>query len=102
DRAILILGLSADKNASGIISELLPEFDEVIATHSIHPRAMPTAALAAELRQQGVTPRETEDISIALPMALAMAGKNDLICVTGSLFVVAGAIEQAQALGLTA
>lgn len=102
DRAILILGLSADKNASGIISELLPLFDEVIATHSIHPRAMPTASLAAELTRQGVAPRETEDISDALPLALAMAAEKDLICVTGSLFVVAGAIEQAQVIGLTA
>lgn len=100
DKAILILGLSADKNASGIISELLPLFDEVIATHSIHPRAMPTATLSAELKRQGVTARETEDISDALPMALAMTGENDLICVTGSLFVVAGAIEQAEVLGL--
>ena len=41
------------------------------------------------------------DISIALPLALSLAGEKDLICVTGSLFVVAGAIEQAEELGLT-
>jgi len=29
-----------------------------------------------------------------------MAGENDLICITGSLFVAAGAIEQALVLGL--
>ena len=38
----------------------------------------------------------TEDISVALPLALTLAGEKDLICVTGSLFVVAGAIEQAK------
>ena len=101
DRAILIIGFSADKNITGIISELLPLFDRVIATHSIHPRAMPTASVVDELKRQGIDARETEDISIALSMALAMAGPKDLICVTGSLFIVAGAIEQAQVLGLT-
>jgi len=96
DRAILIIGASSDKDIAGIISELLPLFDEVIATHSIHPRAMPTASVVAELGRQGVEASATEDISIALPLALTLAGEKDLICVTGSLFVVAGAIEQAK------
>ncbi|MDZ4230915.1 MAG: Mur ligase family protein, partial [Dehalococcoidales bacterium] len=98
DRAILIFGASSDKNIAGIVAELAPLFDEVIATHSIHPRAMPTASVVAEFSRQGVTAQATEDISAALPLALAMAGEKDLICVTGSLFVVAGAIEQAERL----
>jgi len=101
DRAILIIGFSSDKNVAGIVSELAPLFDKVIATHSIHPRAMPTAPVVAELGRQGVKAQTTEDISIALPLALSLAGEKDLICVTGSLFVVAGAIEQADKLGLT-
>ncbi|MFC2072203.1 bifunctional folylpolyglutamate synthase/dihydrofolate synthase [Chloroflexota bacterium] len=101
DRAILIIGVSADKDIAGIVSELLPLFDKVIATHSIHPRAMPTASVVAELHRHGVEAQETNDISIALPLALTLAGEKDLICVTGSLFVAAGAIEQAKALCLT-
>ena len=57
---------------------------------------MPTASVVAECRRHGVTASATEDISIALPLALSLAGEKDLICVTGSLFVVAGAIEQAE------
>lgn len=102
EKAILILGLSADKDIAGIVGELLPLFDEVIATHSIHPRALATAPILAEFSRRGLEIKETADISIALPLALDMAGDKDLICVTGSLFVVAGAIEQAEALGLTA
>ncbi len=101
DRAILIIGLSADKNVAGIISELLPLFDKVIVTRSIHPRAMATAPIVAEFDRHGVEARETDDISVALPLALSLAGDKDMICVTGSLFVAAGAIEQAKALGLT-
>jgi len=96
DKAILIIGFSSDKDISKIISELVPLFDKVIATHSIHPRAMPTASVVAEFDRQGVVAHATEDISIALPLALNLAGEKDLICVTGSMFVVAGAIEQAE------
>ena len=96
DRAILIIGVSADKDLGGIISELAPMFNTVIATHSTHPRAMPTALVAAEIKRQGVECLMSEDISTALPLALSLAGPRDLICSTGSLFVVAGTIEQAR------
>jgi len=101
ERAVLIIGFSADKNISSIIRELEPLFDDVIVTRSIHPRAMVTASVAAEFEKQGIAAKETDDISIALPIALEMAGEKDLICVTGSLFVVAGAIEQAPVLNLS-
>ncbi|GAJ23904.1 unnamed protein product, partial [marine sediment metagenome] len=35
-----------------------------------------------------------EAVSEALSLALSMAGARDLVCVSGSLFVVAEAIEQ--------
>lgn len=101
ERTILIIGVSSDKDIAGIVSELVSLFDKVIVTHSIHPRAMATAPIVAEFSKHGVAAEETDDISIALPLALTPAGDRDLICVTGSLFVVAGAIEQAGKLGLT-
>ncbi len=76
-------------------------FDKVIVTCSIHPRAIATAPIVAEFSRHRVEAQVTDDISIALPLALSLAGDRDLICVTGSLFVVAGAIEQARLLGLT-
>jgi dihydrofolate synthase/folylpolyglutamate synthase len=101
DQAILIIGLSADKDLGGVVSELVFFFDRVIVTRSIHPRAMATAPIVAEFARSGVQAEETDDISIALPIALDWAGDRDLICVTGSLFVVAGAIEQAGLLRLS-
>jgi len=95
DRAILIIGVSSDKNIAGIVSELVSLFDKVIVTRSTHPRAMVTAPIVAEFSQHGVEAQETDYISTALPLALTLAGGKDLICVTGSLFVVAEAIEQA-------
>jgi len=101
DKAILIFGVSSDKDIAGIISELVPLFARVIVTHSVHPRAMATAPIVAEFQRYGVSAQAAEDIATALPLALSLAGEKDLICVTGSLFVVAGAIEQAAVLGLT-
>jgi dihydrofolate synthase/folylpolyglutamate synthase len=100
EKGILIMGSSADKDVSGMVSELAPLFHTVIITRSTHPRAMASEALAARFRQYGTEIKITEDISTALPAALEIAGEKDLICVTGSLFVVAGAIEQAEKLGL--
>ncbi len=100
-RAILIIGLSYDKDMPGIVSELAPLFDSVIVTRSTHPRAAATAPVIAEFSRRGVSARVAEGLSAALPMALSLAGEHDLICVTGSLFVVNEAIQQAEKLGLT-
>ena len=62
---------------------------------------MATAPIVAAFSRHGVEAQATDDISVALPLALTLAGEKDIICVTGSLFVVAGAIEQAKALCLT-
>ena len=102
DRAILIIGTQADKDIAGIVTELVPLFHRVIITRSIHPRAMAAAPLVAEFSRHGIKAESTDDISTALRLALSLAGENDLVCVTGSLFVAAGAIDQAKILGLTA
>ena len=95
DRAILVIGVSFDKDIAGIVSELASLFDKVIITRSRHPRAMALPPLAAEFRRHGVEAQAVETVSEALSLALALAGARDLICVAGSLFVVAEAIEQA-------
>ena len=100
DRAILVFGASCDKDIAGIIAELLPLFDKVIVTRSRHPRAMEPAPLVAEFARHGVKTKVVEDVPSALSRALALAGDKDLLCVAGSLFVVAEAIEQAARLSL--
>jgi len=100
EKAILVIGMSSDKDLSGIVAELAPIFKHVIVTRSLHPRAMAAAPIAAEFLKHGIVARQTNDISEAMPLSLSLAGANDMICVTGSLFIAAGAIEQAMILGL--
>ncbi|TET17073.1 MAG: bifunctional folylpolyglutamate synthase/dihydrofolate synthase [Dehalococcoidia bacterium] len=98
-RAILVIGVSSDKDIAGIVSELVPLFDKVIVTRSRHPRAMGLEPLIAAFRRRGVEAQAVEAVSEALSLALNMAGARDLVCVTGSLFVVAEAMEQANIRG---
>ena len=100
DKAVLVIGMSSDKDLPGIVAELAPAFSQVIVTRSMHPRAMAAAPIAAEFNKHGITALQTDDIAEAMPLALSLAGENDMICVTGSLFIAAGAIEQAMILGL--
>ena len=95
DRAILVIGASSDKDVAGVVSALAPLFNEVIVTRSRHPRAMALPPVVAEFEKQGIAARAAETIPEALSLALALAGDRDLICVAGSLFVVAEAIEVA-------
>ena len=98
ERLILVLGTSSDKDLPAIGRELVPHAAVVLLTQSRHPRATPTAVLREHVAPlaTGVV-EEFVDILPALLRARELAQPNDLICVTGSLFVVAAARE---ALGL--
>ncbi len=99
DRAILVIGVSSDKDIAGIVSELASLFNKVIITRSRHPRAMALPQLKAEFRRHEIEAQAVEAVSEALSLALALAEARDLICITGSLFVAAEAIEQADIRG---
>ncbi len=94
EKSILILGTSADKNSAAIIAELAPFFDMVITTTSEHPRATDAKKLASQFRGVGTEAVITETVSQALEEARNRASSQDLICATGSLFLVAEVIEK--------
>ena len=95
DRAILVIGTSNDKDIAGIVSQLAPLFNEVIVTCSHHPRPMTPALLAAEFARYEKEAQVAADVPSALARAISLAGDRDLICVAGSLFIVAEAMEWA-------
>jgi dihydrofolate synthase/folylpolyglutamate synthase len=93
-RAILIIGTSCDKDIAGVIAELVAPFEAVIVTRSQHPRAVAPTMLSERLLTQGIKPLLAENVAQALSQALKWAEKGDLICATGSLFLVAEVREQ--------
>ncbi len=98
-RAILVIGVSVDKDLAGIVRELSPLFETVVATRSRHPRAMGTAPVVAEFGRYGIEARAAETVPQALALALSLADEDAFICITGSLFVVGEAIEQQTGMG---
>jgi dihydrofolate synthase / folylpolyglutamate synthase len=92
-RIFLVFGTSCDKDIPGIINELVPLSPRVIVTQASHSRAAPIPTLVAEFTKRGIEPETRETVTEAISRALSLAGRTDIICVTGSLFVVAEALD---------
>ncbi len=98
-RTALVFGASVDKDIDGMLEAFLgPEndqlsVDKIIITRSGHPRAAAIETLMAPVQAYGLSIPITAYHSMdeALADALAWAGPDDLICITGSIFVVAQA-----------
>lgn len=98
ERMILILGTSRDKDIAAISAALVPAASAVILTRSSHSRAMDLNHMAEAVKPHLQGPLLlTPDVATALATAQGVATPNDLIVITGSLFVVA---EAREALGL--
>jgi dihydrofolate synthase/folylpolyglutamate synthase len=88
---VIILGVSEDKNISGIIEELLPHTVHIICTQSTHPRAMDAHELLNIVTPYGCPVKVCVPVHDALLEAGTIAGNDALILVTGSIFVAATA-----------
>jgi len=85
-RLILVLGISNDKDISGICRQLFELADKIILTRSGNPRAVDVFTLDKYFNNKPVF--KTKNVCQAKEMALKLAHKDDLILITGSLFVV--------------
>ena len=90
-RLVLVLGISANKNLEGIIEELAPLASMTVATRAMVPRAAPpqrVATLAAKWSDHIIAEEDTQK---ALAQAIAETQPDDLLLVTGSLYLVGDA-----------
>jgi len=93
DRVFLIFGVSSDKNIAGMVAELASLPSAVIVASSRHPRAVEPSVLTGEFSKWGKIPEVAENVASAVELALAKAAPSDLICATGSIFVIAEVME---------
>ena len=98
-RLILVLGLSRDKDMRAVGSHLCPIADRAIFTAARLPRAASPQELTATLGDLCPDCHTAPDVAAALAAALASAGEDDLVLVTGSLYVVGEAMEALAAQG---
>jgi dihydrofolate synthase / folylpolyglutamate synthase len=89
-RLILILGICRDKDIRGICTTLEKISDIIILSKASHPRAAEVERLKKHLpNKKPIYTRK--NLKYALELAKSKAKKDDLILITGSLFVVAEA-----------
>lgn len=93
EKAVVIFGASSDKNIAGMAMELKSFPARVILTRSHHPRAVAAARLEEEFTRQGMVFEVSAGVESAVERALSMADPEDLVCATGSLFLVAEVME---------
>jgi dihydrofolate synthase/folylpolyglutamate synthase len=93
NRCFVIFGTSCDKDIAGMAKELKSLTRNIIIASSSHPRAASSSMVGQEFAKLGIKVDIIENVYMALSKALAAAQKTDLILVTGSLFVVAEAMD---------
>ena len=93
-RLSLVIGLSAGKDARGVLGALVPWADSLRLTRAQHERAADPAELLQLARELAPDrPIVVEpDLPTALAAALDAAEADDLVLVTGSLFLVGEAL----------
>jgi dihydrofolate synthase/folylpolyglutamate synthase len=96
---ILVVGMLRGKDPAGMLEALGARRARlVVACHAPSPRTQPASEVAAAARILGVDAVEADSVAEALEVAFARAGADDLVLVTGSLYVV-GAARAALAVG---
>lgn len=92
NRLILVFGASAEKDTAGMARILGRAATRVIVTSSGHRRAANLVTLADAFSP--FAPVETEpDPAEAIRLAVSQASPDDLVLVTGSVFLVGRAIQ---------
>lgn len=92
-RLLVIFGAGTTHNPQDLLPLLVPAAHKLYLTRSRHAKATPTAELQSIAQSLGCEPSTAETVGESLRQALAEAQPEDLILVTGSLFVVAEARE---------
>jgi dihydrofolate synthase/folylpolyglutamate synthase len=95
ERLLLVIGLSAGKDALGVLGALAPRANRVYLTRSKHERSAPPVDLEPLVRAASprVTVQTFAEAPTAFERALAEARPGDLVLITGSLFLVGEALE---------
>jgi len=90
NRLIVVLGILSDKDVRSMLSAIAPIADAIVATKSVNPRACDPSKLKGMIEKLGYKNEVVvkDHIPDALEYSKLIAKKNDLICITGSLFTV--------------
>jgi dihydrofolate synthase/folylpolyglutamate synthase len=92
-RLVLVFGAMGDKAIREMAEILFPVAESVILTHADNPRAATPAEIRQAAGRVSVDIEEAADVASALLRAAELATREDLIVVTGSIYVVGEAMR---------
>ncbi len=89
DSMVVIFGCSADKDIPGMLDQLMRGADKVIFTRANHPRAADPAELAEKYETRSEkTAQVAQNVTEAIRIAYNAISREDLICITGSFYLI--------------
>ncbi len=91
-KLILVIAMMQDKNIEACLDALLPLAHIVICTQIEHARSATVHMLQVKIHQEGLYVHGAATPFDAVALATQLSDPQDLICVTGSLFLV-GAVK---------
>jgi dihydrofolate synthase / folylpolyglutamate synthase len=95
DRSVIMVFCALeDKDIPGMLEELKPRLERVVATRADHPRAPAAEWIAEQVRKVGIPVEAVAPVASALERALELAGEQKLVLATGSV-AFAGEISAA-------
>jgi dihydrofolate synthase/folylpolyglutamate synthase len=88
-RSRLVLSVSSGKNLDGILSSVLPCFDEIFVTRADALRSLDPSQVAGAIRAAGsrATVHAVPNPFLALRAAREGLAEDDLLCASGSLYL---------------
>jgi dihydrofolate synthase/folylpolyglutamate synthase len=82
---ILIFCALEDKDIPGMLEELKPRVEGVVATRADHPRAPSAEWMARQVEQAGIPVEPVTPVASALDRALELAGERKIVLAAGSV-----------------
>jgi dihydrofolate synthase/folylpolyglutamate synthase len=82
---ILLFCTLEDKDIPGMMAELSPRVEQVVATRADHPRAPSAEWIAEQVRKAGIPVEAVTPVASALDRALELAGEKKLLLTAGSV-----------------
>jgi dihydrofolate synthase/folylpolyglutamate synthase len=99
-RLVACVSVLDDKDAAGMLRELLPLCAEIVFTQSANPRALPAGTLESLSGQLGGPPARTvSEPRRALAAARELAGPGGVAVATGSIYLIADLLRPEGARG---
>jgi len=89
DKLITVVGVSSDKNIPAMIDQLAEVSSQfIITSHSVMGRAADPVRIAEEVERHSKPYEIVTDAKTAVRRALELSSRSDMVCVTGSVFLV--------------